>query len=95
MLDTELTQLNHKRVKLSKDETYLWHLRQSHINLNRIKRLVSDGPLSDLKVDDLPTCESCLEGKMTKRSFSAKGARATECLGLIHDTPKPVLQMSL
>ncbi|KAK0576062.1 hypothetical protein LWI29_011265 [Acer saccharum] len=55
-----------------------------HINLNRIKRLVSDGPLSDLKVDDLPTCESCLEGKMTKRTFSAKGARATECLGLIH-----------
>ncbi|KAK4855041.1 hypothetical protein QYF36_003447 [Acer negundo] len=49
-----------------------------------IKRLVCDGPLSDLKVDDLPTCESCLEGKMTKRTFSAKGARATECLGLIH-----------
>ncbi|KAK4850321.1 hypothetical protein QYF36_005646 [Acer negundo] len=48
-----------------------------------IKRLVCDGPLSDLKVDDLPTCESCLEGKMTKRTFSAKGA-ATECLGLIH-----------
>ena len=44
----------------------------------------SDRPLSDLKVDDLPTCESCLEGKMTERSFSAKGARATECLGLIH-----------
>ncbi|KAK0571587.1 hypothetical protein LWI29_018521 [Acer saccharum] len=84
-LDTELTEPNHKRVKLSKDETYLWHLRQSHINLNRIKRLVSDGPLSDLKVDDLPTCESCLEGKMTKRSFLTKGARATECLGLIHN----------
>ncbi|KAK0600567.1 hypothetical protein LWI29_016188 [Acer saccharum] len=57
---------------------------QGHINLNRIKRLVCDGPLSDLKVDDLPTCESCLEGKITKRTFSAKGARATECLGLIH-----------
>jgi transposase InsO family protein len=83
-LDTEITEPNHKRVKLSKDETYLWHLRLGHINLNRIKRLVSDGPLSDLKVDDLPTCESCLEGKMTKRTFSAKGARATECLGLIH-----------
>ena len=84
MLDTEITEPNHKRVKLSKDETYLWHLRLGHINLNRIKILVSDGPLSDLKVDDLPTCESCLEGKMTKRTFSAKGARATECLGLIH-----------
>ena len=46
--------------------------------------MVSDGLLSDLKVDDLPTCESCLEGKMTKRSFTTKGTRATECLGLIH-----------
>ena len=49
-LDTELTEPDHKRVKLSIDETYLWHLRLGHINLNRIKRLVSDGPLSDLKV---------------------------------------------
>ena len=59
-------------------------MRLGHNNLNRIKRLVSDGPLSDLKVDDLPTCESCLEGKMTKRSFRTKGTRATECLGLMH-----------
>ena len=59
-------------------------MRLGRINLNRIKRLVSDGPLSDLKVDDLPTCESCLEGKMTKRLFTTKGTRATECLGLIH-----------
>ena len=46
--------------------------------------MVSDGLLSDLKVDDLPTCESSLEGKMTKRSFRTKGTRATECLGLMH-----------
>ena len=83
-LDTEITEPNHKRVKLSKDETYLWHLRLGHINLNRIKRLVSDGLLNDLKVDDLPTCESHLEGIMTKRSFRTKGTRATECLGLMH-----------
>ena len=43
LLDTETMEPNHKRVKLSKDETYLWHLRLGHINLNRIKRLVSDG----------------------------------------------------
>ena len=29
-------------------------------------------------------CESCLEGKMTKRSFSAKGTRAIEPLQLVH-----------
>ncbi|KAK4838721.1 hypothetical protein QYF36_015896 [Acer negundo] len=64
--------------KLSKNEINL------RLDNGTIKRLVCDGPLSDLKVDDLPTCESCLEGKMTKRTFFAKGARATECLGLIH-----------
>ncbi|KAK1567954.1 hypothetical protein Q3G72_018598 [Acer saccharum] len=67
-----------ERRKLSKNEINL------RLGNGTIKRLVSDGPLSDLKVDDLPTCESCLEGKMTKRTFSAKGVRATECLGLIH-----------
>ncbi|KAL5823246.1 hypothetical protein ACOSQ4_021146 [Xanthoceras sorbifolium] len=85
LLDTESTESNHKRVKLSKYETYLWHLRLSHINLDRIKRLVSDRPLNDLKVDNLSTCESCLEGKMTKKSFLAKGAQATECLRMIHN----------
>ncbi|KAK1591530.1 hypothetical protein Q3G72_009150 [Acer saccharum] len=67
-----------ERRKLSKNEINL------RLGNGTIKRLVCDGPLSDLKVDDLPTCESCLEGKMTKRTFSAIGARATECLGLIH-----------
>lgn len=32
----------------------------------------------------MPTCEFCLEGKMTRRPFSAKGARVTDCLELIH-----------
>ena len=32
----------------------------------------------------LPVCESCLEGKMTKRSFSAKGTKAKEPLQLVH-----------
>ncbi|EXB30863.1 Retrovirus-related Pol polyprotein from transposon TNT 1-94 [Morus notabilis] len=49
-----------------------------------IQRLVNDGPLSELKVGGLPVCESCLEGKMTKRPFTAKGERATEPLQLIH-----------
>ena len=46
--------------------------------------MVSDGLLSDLKVNDLPTCESYLEGKMTKMSFTTKDTSAIECLGLIH-----------
>ncbi|WBP92221.1 reverse transcriptase domain-containing protein [Kitasatospora cathayae] len=70
--------------RISKDETLLWHLRLGHINLNRIQRLVKSGPLSDLELGTLPVCESCIEGKMTKRPFSAKGNRATEPLELIH-----------
>ena len=55
-----------KRLKLDlNDQTYMWHLRLGHIRLDRIKRLVKDGPLESLQVGSLPTCESCLEGKMT------------------------------
>ena len=35
-------------------------------------------------MEALPVCESCLEGKMTKRPFSAKGYRAKELLELVH-----------
>ena len=62
----------HKRVKLDVNKTYIWHLRLGHINQTRIERLVKDRPLKELRVTPLPTCESCLEGKMTKRSFSFK-----------------------
>ncbi|TYK11833.1 putative Integrase core domain [Cucumis melo var. makuwa] len=43
-----------------------------HINLDRIGRLVKNGLLNKLEDDSLPQCESCLEGKMTKRSFTGK-----------------------
>ena len=62
-----------KRVKLDISETYLWYLKLGHINQTRIERLVKDGPLKELKGTPLPTCKSCLEGKMTKRSFPLKG----------------------
>ena len=76
---------SNKRQKVSHDnETYLWHLRLGHISLDRINRLVKDGPLRDLRVGTLPVCESCLEGKMTKRPFSAKGTKAKEPLQLVH-----------
>ncbi|RVW21514.1 Retrovirus-related Pol polyprotein from transposon TNT 1-94 [Vitis vinifera] len=55
-----------------------------HINIDRIERLAKDGPLRELKVSTLPVCESCLEGKMTKRPFSAKGERAKVPLKIIH-----------
>ena len=56
-----------------------------HINLDRINRLVKDGPLRKLNVGTHPVCESYLEGKMTKRPFSAKGKRSKEPLQLVHN----------
>ena len=85
----ELLKVEHpkfnKRQKVShSDNTYLWHLRLGHINLDRINRLVKDGPLRKLNVGTLPVCESCLEGKMTKRPFSTNGDISKEPLQLVH-----------
>ncbi|KAA0032997.1 gag/pol protein [Cucumis melo var. makuwa] len=55
-----------------------------HINLDWIGRLVKNELLNELEDDSLPPCESCLEGKMTKRSFTRKGYKAKEPLELIH-----------
>lgn len=44
-----------KKLKISNNGTYLWHLCLDHINLNKIQRLVKEGPLSHLKVELLPT----------------------------------------
>ena len=62
----------------------MWHLRLSHINIDRINKLAKDGTLRELIVGTLPVCESFLEGKMTKRPFSTKGQRATQPLKPVH-----------
>ncbi|TYK00851.1 gag/pol protein [Cucumis melo var. makuwa] len=50
----------------------------------KIERLVKRGLLSQLQDNSLPPCHSCLEGKMTKRSFTGKGLRAKTPLELVH-----------
>ncbi|KAH9704344.1 hypothetical protein KPL70_011418 [Citrus sinensis] len=79
----EHTHLSKKR-NISSNQCYLWHLRLGHINQNRIQRMIKDGLLGPLENESLSLCESCLEGKMTKRPFSAKGVRATVPLELVH-----------
>ena len=66
-----------------KNETYLWHLRLENINLDMINRLVKDGPLRKLKVRTMPVCESYLERKMTKKTFSVKGLSVEKSLQLV------------
>ena len=46
--------------------------------------MIKHGLLGPLENESLPLCESCLERKMTKRPFSAKGVRATVPLELVH-----------
>ena len=65
-------------------DAYLWYLRLGYINSNRIQRLIKDGLLEPLDFDGFPVCESCLEGKMTKRPFKAKGRRAQDLLELVY-----------
>ena len=88
LLNTELFKVEQpksKKQKISQDnDTYLWYLRLGHINLDRINKLVKDGPLRELNVGTLLACESCLEGKMIKRHFLGKGEKAKEPLELIH-----------
>ena len=73
-----------KRPKISHDDTHLWNLRLCHINLDRINRLIKNGALNHLKLGTLQVCESCLEGKMTKRPFTGKSIRANQPIELIH-----------
>ena len=65
-------------------EVYLWHCRLGHINKNRINRLAQEEILEVGDYESLPTCESCLLGKMTKSPFIGKGERASELLALVH-----------
>ena len=83
---------SHKKEKMStNNETYLWHLWLGHINQNRIKRLVKDDPFNLLEVEPLLTCESCLEGKITKKQFIGKGQRVQEYLELVYtDVCRPL-----
>ena len=83
-LDNNLHVKSLKRKFPSTSDAYLWHLCLCHINSNRIQRLVKDGLLEPLDFNEFPVCESCLEGKMTKRPFNAKGCRAKDLLKLIH-----------
>ena len=45
---------------------------------------MKDGLLEPLDFNEFSLCESCLEGKMTKRPFNAKGNRAKDLLELVH-----------
>ncbi|KAL0448217.1 UNVERIFIED_CONTAM: hypothetical protein Slati_1949600 [Sesamum latifolium] len=74
----------HKRKLNNHDNTQIWHARLGHISKDRMRKLVD---LKSLEVDDLdnlPTCESCLKGKMTKKPFVGQSTLTNGLLDLIH-----------
>ena len=77
-LNNSVVTVPFKRKEPSFNPTRLWHIRLGHINLNRINKLVKDGILDNLVLEPMPVCESCIEGKMTKRPFPPKGNRSRD-----------------
>ena len=73
-----------KRKFPSTNDADLRYLRLGHINSNKIQRQIKDKLLEPLDFDEFPVCESCLEDKMTKRPFNAKGRRAQKFLELVY-----------
>nr|GEU35783.1 retrotransposon protein, putative, Ty1-copia subclass [Tanacetum cinerariifolium] len=76
--------VSNKRVKHNLDSTYLWHCRLAHISKKRIENLQQDGLLKSTDKESFDQCESCLSGKMTRKSSPHHPKRATDLLGLIH-----------
>src|SRR4051812_66309 len=60
-----------------------WHNMLGHIGHDRLLRLVRSELTGSLTKVTLPTCEPCLAGKVTRKSFS-KAKRASAPLDLIH-----------
>ncbi|KAL0286292.1 UNVERIFIED_CONTAM: Retrovirus-related Pol polyprotein from transposon TNT 1-94 [Sesamum calycinum] len=66
------------------ENAQIWHARLGHISQDRIKRLVDSKSLEIDNLDNLPACESCLQGKMTKKPFVGQSKLANGLLDLIH-----------
>ncbi|KAL0355562.1 UNVERIFIED_CONTAM: hypothetical protein Sradi_4003100 [Sesamum radiatum] len=65
--------------------------RLDHISKDRIRKLVDSKSLEIDHLDQLPTCESCLKGKMNKKPFVGQSAIANGLLDLVHtDVCRPL-----
>ncbi|KAK4404406.1 Retrovirus-related Pol polyprotein from transposon TNT 1-94 [Sesamum angolense] len=73
-----------KRKSKNHENAQIWHARLGHISQDRMKRLVDSKSLEIDNLDNLPACESCLKGKMTKKPFVGQSKLANGLLDLIH-----------
>ncbi|KAL0420512.1 UNVERIFIED_CONTAM: hypothetical protein Slati_3074100 [Sesamum latifolium] len=74
----------HKRKVDDHENAQIWHARLGHISKYRIRKLVDSKSLEIDDLNHLPTCESCLKGKMTKKPFVGQSAIANGLLDLVH-----------
>jgi hypothetical protein len=56
-------------ISIKDNKTYLWHLRLGHVRKQKIGKMIKMGLLIDVVLEDYPTCESCIVGKMIKKSY--------------------------
>ena len=65
--------------------TNLWHHRLGHMSEKRMKILLSQGKLPELKSVDFDMCEICILGKQKRLSFSRTGRTPkVDKLKLVH-----------
>ncbi|KAL0462916.1 UNVERIFIED_CONTAM: Retrovirus-related Pol polyprotein from transposon TNT 1-94 [Sesamum latifolium] len=74
----------HKRKVDDHENAQIWHARLGHISKDRIRKLVDSNSLEIDGLYHLPTCESCLKGKMTKKRFVGQSTITNSLLDLVH-----------
>ncbi|KAL0448724.1 UNVERIFIED_CONTAM: hypothetical protein Slati_1428800 [Sesamum latifolium] len=73
----------HKRKLDNHDNAQIWHARLGHISKDGMKKLIDSKSLEVDNLNNLPTCESYLKGKMTKKPFVGQSTLASNLLDLI------------
>ena len=69
------------------DDTWLWHKRLCHVNLDNlisISHMKRVRGLPKLKKPDNVICKQCQLGKMAKSSFKSKAYSSKEILEIVH-----------
>ncbi|KAL0418965.1 UNVERIFIED_CONTAM: Transposon Ty2-B Gag-Pol polyprotein [Sesamum radiatum] len=74
----------HKRKLDNHENAQLWHAKLGHISKDRIRKLVDSKSLEIGDLDNQPTCEFCLKGKITEKPFVGQTALTNGQLDLIH-----------
>ncbi|KAL0394489.1 UNVERIFIED_CONTAM: hypothetical protein Slati_4415100 [Sesamum latifolium] len=75
---------HYKRKVDNHENAQIWHARLGHISKDRIRRLVDSKNLEIDNFDHLPTCESCLKGKIAKKPFVGQSTIVNGLLDLVH-----------